>query len=140
MIKEIEEYANNRIWRNNVLKELKEYIDNKYGEYKEGDVISGIIRCKYNEDKELELYIFSGSEDWMVKFAVINDNFDIYNPYAHCNFNLLDNDYLLDDEDDEDEKITPEKLLNTIADICAADIEFYSELAMDVAANLRDFS
>lgn len=120
-----------------MLKELKEYIDSKYGEYEESDVISGIIRCKYNEDGELELYIFSGSEDFMVNFAVIDENYNLYNTYANFHLNLLDNDYLL--LKDKDEKITPEKLLDTIVDTCVADINFFSELAMDVATNLKDF-
>lgn len=114
-----------------MIDELKDYIDSEYGEYKENDIISDIIRCKYNTENELDLYIFSGDVDSMVKFATINKRFEIYNYFADCKVDLL-NGYL-------PEEITPEILLNVIIDICIADNEFHTDYILDITSNLKEF-
>lgn len=115
-----------------MIDKLKDYIDSEYGEYRENDVISDIIRCKYNTENELDLYIFSGDVDSMVKFATINKKFELYNHYANCKVDLLDNCYLPED-------VTPKNLLDVIVDICAADNEFYTDTILDITSNLREF-
>lgn len=114
-----------------MIDKLKKYIDSKYGEYKENDIVSDVIRCKYNTKNELELYVFSGDADSMIKFAAVNERFEIYNYFADCKVDLL-NGYL-------PEEITPEILLNVIIDICIADNEFHTDYILDVTSNLKEF-
>ena len=115
-----------------MIDELKKYIDGKYGEYKENDIVSYVIQCKYNTKNELELYIFSGDADSMINFATINEEFEIYNYFADCKVDLL-NACLLPEE------ITPEILLNVIVDVCIADNESHIDYILDVTSNLKEF-
>lgn len=66
---------------NKVLKDLKWYLDFRFGE-DNGDIVVQSIRCKINNNNQLELMLFTGSSDAMVTIATIDDDFNIFYNYG----------------------------------------------------------
>lgn len=117
---------------NEKLKDLKGYLDFRFGE-DDGSIVAETIRCKFNDDNQLELMLFTGLADAMATIATIDEDFNIHYNYGdfksyfyqYCN--ELDNEPI-------DYDIVFKELLNFII----SDYEDYLDTISEIVHELKE--
>lgn len=117
---------------NAALKDLKWYLDFRFGE-DNGKIVVQTIRCRFNDNGQLELMLFTGSADSMVVIATIDEDFNI--SYNYGGFKSYFYQYCNELDDDS---VDYDVVFTELIDFIISDYEDYVDTVNEILHELRE--
>lgn len=117
---------------NKKLKDLKWYLDFRFGE-DNGNIVVDTVRGRFDSENQLELIIFSGSEDRMIPIATIDNDFNV--SYKYGNFTSYFYQYC---NELDNESVDYDVVFTELIDFIISDYEDFISSINEIVYELKE--